>query len=295
MSFAYREVVVSGTRDGVEGTSQCINEITDVMVNQMGWVLEDDRRAQAGSSNETLTHKVVFKSNLGESNDQPNWYMTITSGTGSAQRNNFLSFKIHSAYDVGTHDTAATGVETPSTISTLTLPTDSDGNFVLWISGDKDGIALVTNSRSVYGHALVGRSQHFVDNSIEPFGLYINTSTDVNPATLSCRSIAGEPPQAFQNVSEGEILSYPFSTTHEPRMGLGSPEAFFTAMPLMHMTDDASPSIRKGAIGLISGAWSCAPTGAGWVKETVITVSGSPDREYVAFPTTTNGLVIRKS
>lgn len=60
MPFAFREVTISGILQTVEGTSAALNVITDVMVNEMGWILEDDRRAQAGSSNVTLTHKVVF-------------------------------------------------------------------------------------------------------------------------------------------------------------------------------------------------------------------------------------------
>ncbi len=295
MSFSYRQVVISGTSDGVEGTSTALNEIVDVMVNEMGWVLEDDRRTQAGSANETLTHKVVLKSNLGESNDQPNWYMTISSGTTSTVKADTLGLKIHSAYDVGTHDTAATGVETPVTLATYTLTTDSDGNFVLWISGDKDGVALVTHARASYAHALIGRSQHFVDNTIEPFGLYINAvTTDTNPQSTAVRSIVGEPPSAFQNSSEGEFLVYPLTVTNEPRVNLGDGETSFTALPIMHMVDDTSPQ-RKGAIGLVSNAWSGTTANAGWLPETVITVAGSPPREYIAFPTTTNALVIRKS
>jgi len=296
MSFSFREVVVSGTKDGTEGTSKCLNEIVDVMVNGMGWVMEEDRRLESGSTNVTLTHKVVFNSNGGESLDQSNWFFTITSGTVAAPGSDLLGLQIATAYDTGTHDTAASGVETPLGHTTLTVPVDSNGNFVLWVSGDKDGVVFVTHVRGVYGYAIIGRGQHFVDNSIEPFGLYINSNASSTTVTsTTCRSIAGQPPQAFQNASEGEILGYSLGAINEPRVGLGSGETFFTAVPLVHTVDDGTP-LRKGAVGLVSNAWSCAPATAGWVRETVITVSGSPNRQYIAFPdVSTNGIVIRKN
>ena len=83
MPFSFREVTVSGFRADTEGTSKAISEIVEVLVNEMGWVLEDDRRTQAGSADVTLTHKVVFKNDTGESGTDSNWYFTITSATGA--------------------------------------------------------------------------------------------------------------------------------------------------------------------------------------------------------------------
>jgi len=295
MAFAYREVVISGGRIDTEGTTKAIAEIEDVLVNEMGWLLHQDRRSQAGNTNVTLTSKIVLESNRGESGDQSNWYLTITSGTVAAPGSDLLGFQIHSSYDLGTFDTAATGVEAPASHTTFTMATDSDGFFTLWISGDKDGIVLVNNTRNAYGHMLIGRSQHFLDDSIEPFGLYLVGSTTLtSPVSTTARSIAGSPPAAFGAANESEILGYGLATGNEPRQALGNEEPFFTALPLIHTVDDASP-VRKGAIGVVSNAWGCAPELSGWSNESVITVSGSPDKEYICFPESSNGLVIRKS
>lgn len=113
MAFAFRQVTISGHRNDTEGTSKAINEITDVLVNEMGWGLEEDRRSQAGNAAVNLTHKVVFKSNGGEFSDQPNWYFTLTSGTAAPAGTDRIGFQMCTAYNTATHDTNASGVETP--------------------------------------------------------------------------------------------------------------------------------------------------------------------------------------
>ncbi len=293
MSFSFREVTISGLRNDTEGTSQAINEITDVLVNEMGWVLEDDRRTQAGNSDVTLTHKVVFKNDTGESGTDSNWYFTITSGTTASLNQNTLGFQMHSAYDVGTHDTAATGVENPVLHSTLTLATDSNGNFNLWVSGDKDSVVFVTNQINTYGHMTVGKSKGFLDDTIEPFGLYIAGVANTTATSTQVRSIVSNPPIALANANEGEFLSIALTTTNEPRQGLGQDEAIFTFFPMVHMVDDASP-VRKGAIGMVRNMWVGVSSNAGWIKESLITISGS-SQTYLGFPETTNSLVIRRS
>lgn len=293
MTFAFREVTVSGGRGDVEGTSEALNEITDVLVNEMGWVLKDDRRSQAGSADITLTHKVVFESDGGEVGTDPNWYLTITSGTAAATKSDYMGFQIASAYDTGTHDTAASGVETPTLHSTFYLNGDSNGFFNLWISGDKDSVVFVVNARNVYGMAIAGRGLHFLDNTAEPYGLYLYSAANTNINATIVRSIAGNPPQAFVNSSEGEFLVIPLATTNEPRLGLGQIEPVFTALPVLHTVDDSSP-VRKGAIGVVKNAWSGIAQTVGWLKETILTVSGT-GQEYVAFPDGSNALIIRKT
>ncbi len=290
MTFGFRQVTISGHRADTEATSEVINEITDVLVNEMGWGLEDDRRSQAGSSNVTLTHKVVFKSNGGESGDQPDWYFTLTSGTGAAVGSNFVGSQLHTAYDIGTHDTAASGVETPTGHTTITLGTDSDGPFTLWISGDKDGVIFLTKPGGIEKWLTVGRSQHFLDNTLEPFGLYINHSTtNFNAVSSIVDSIAGSPPTAF---TVGEFLSYSLIATNDPRIGLGGDEALWTAMPLLH-TVDVNAS-NKGAIGICSNFWAMTQESTGIDTPTEFLASGTSNR-YLAFGSTGLSLLIRKS
>ncbi len=293
MPFAFREVTVSGILQTVEGTSAALNEITDVMVNEMGWILEDDRRAQAGSSNVTLTHKVVFNSDGGELGNSANWYLTMTSGTSATTQQNTIGLQIHSAYDVGTHDTAATGVETPLAHTSLTLPTDSNGIFNLWISGTKDSVIMVTNTLNVHAHAFIGKSKSFLSTDFEPYGLHISASNNVGLATTAARSIIANPPVALQNTSEGELLAITITANNEPRAGLGQVAPIFTFLPLVHSADDTSPT-RRGMIGLAQNAWVGVNQTVGWLRETVVTITGS-NQTYLAFPDNTSALVMRRT
>jgi hypothetical protein len=293
MAFAFRQVTISGHRNGVEGMSQAINEIVDVMTNQMGWVLEDDRRAQAGNASIVNTHKVALHSNKGESNDQPTWHVVITSGTSATAPSDLLGFQISTAYDVAAHDVPGTGVETPTDHTIITLTGDSDGPFILWISGDKDGVILVTEYQQAHTSVVFGRSQHFLSNSFEPYGIYLHSAASTIASTTAVRSICGEPPQAFINTNEGEFLAYGLASTNQPQYNLGETEAIYTALPLIHMVDDQSP-VRKGAIGICSNFWAAGPVTAGILKPMELIVSGTTNR-YLVFGDTADSLVIRKS
>ena len=296
MSFAFREVTISGSKAGVEGTSQVLNEITDVLVNEMGWVLEDDRRTQAGSADITLTHKVVFNSNTGESGQESNWYFTLTSGTGASVGSNIIGFQMTTSYDIGTHDTSSSGVETPTLHSSpATITVDSDGIFNLWVSGDKDGVVIVNNRENSYGALMVGKAKTFLDSTFEPFGLYVVSAVGSTFLTTpNARSIVGNPPEAIINNSESEVLGITMGVSNEPRAGLGNSDAIFTLLPMVLTVDDISPS-RKGFIGLVRNAWKVAPTSAGWIKESVITISGS-GQTYLGFPETgAGGIAVRRT
>ncbi len=293
MAFAFREVTISGGRNDTEGTSKALNEIRDVLLNEMGWVEEDDRRTQAGSSNVANTHKVVFNSDGGEDGTGPNWFLTVTSGTTAAVATDVLGIQVASAYDVGTHDTAGSGVEIPVAHSTITLNSDSDGYFNLWISGDKDSVVFLANPRNDYRFVIAGRGLHFLDDNAEPFGLYLHGSSNTNPLSSSIRSIVGSPPVALAGTNEGEFIAPGLLIGNEPRIGLGQDEAIFTILPITHMVDDTSP-VRKGAIGVVRNMWVGVTQNAGWIKESLLTISGS-SQTYLAFPQTTTSLVIRKS
>jgi len=296
MAFAFREVTISGNKVGVEGISAALNEITDVLVNEMGWELFDDRRTQAGNSNVTLTHKVVFRNNGGEDGTANSWYFTLTSGTGASVASNIIGFQMTDSYDVSTHDTSSSGVETPTSHNGgVTMTLDSNGIFNLWVSGNKDGLVFVNNRENLYGMLLVGKSKTFLDSVTEPQGLYSFSSTSSTLATtLSARTIAGNPPEAFSATSDSEILSLNQSSSNEPRIGLGNTDAIFTLLPLTLTVDDTTGP-RKGFIGLLQNVWSVPPTSAGWIKESLVAISGS-NQTYLAFPeTSAGGIAIRKT
>ena len=292
MTFAYRQVTISGHRNGTEGTSKALNEIVDVMVNGMGWVLEDDRRTQAGNASIITTHKVALRSNLGESGNQPQWHVVLTSGTAAAVLDNLIGCQISTAYDTAAHDVPATGVEAPADHTSQSLGTDADGQFILWISGNKDGVVLVTQEQGQFNWLTFGRSQHFLGNNLEPYGIYVVGAATPNPNSTQAPSIAGEPPQTFTTAEAG-FLDYALATTNQPQYNLGEREAIFTALPLIHMVNDASP-VRKGAIGICSNFWSAVNENAGIISPTEFTVSGTTER-YLGFGTAAATLLIRKS
>lgn len=293
MTFAYRQVTISGHRNGTEGTSKALNEIVDVMVNGMGWVLEDDRRNQAGSATLSATHKVALRSNLGESGDQPQWHVVLTSGIAAAAPSDFIGCQISTAYDTTAHDVPGTGIETPTDHTSVRIDTDADGQFVLWISGNKDGVVLVTHEQGQFNWLTFGRTQHFLTTSLEPYGIYtVSASTSINPTIGNVAGIAGEPPQSF-TTTEGLFLSYTLSSTNQPQYNLGEREAIFTAFPVIFAVNDVSP-VRKGAIGICPNFWSAVTENAGIISPTEFVVSGTSER-YMAFGGTTATLVIRKS
>jgi hypothetical protein len=293
MSFAYRQVTISGHRIGTEGTSKALNEIVDVMVNQMGWVLNDDRRAQAGNASIITTHKVALRSNLGESGDQPQWHVVLTSGVAAAVQDNSIGCQISTAYDTAAHDVPGTGIETPADHTNQALNTDSDAQFILWISGNKDGVVLVTQEQGQFNWMSFGRSQHFLANNLEPYGLYlVSGNATANPNVTQVPSIAGQPPQQFL-ATEAGFIDYPLATTNQPQYSLGETEAIFTAFPLIHVVNDSAP-VRKGAIGICNNFWSAVSDNAGIISPTEFVVSGTGER-YMAFGSTTATLLIRKS
>ena len=84
------------------------------------------------------------------------------------------------------------------------------------------------------------------------------------------------------------------ASTNEPRSGLGNTDAIFTLLPLTLTVDDTTGP-RKGFIGLLQNVWSVAPTTAGWIKESLVAISGS-NQTYLAFPeTSAGGIAIRKT
>lgn len=151
---------------------------------------------------------------------------------------------------------------------------------------------LVTQVNTTEAWMTAGRSQHFLDDTMEPYGLYAYSALNYVPTTTTVRSIAGEPPQAFPNASEGEFLAYALGTTNEPRVGLGNSEAVWTATPMLHTVDDASP-LSKGAIGVCSNFWSMTNQTTGIASPTEFEVTGTGER-YLAFGGSAS-LVIRKS
>lgn len=294
MTYSYKRVTISGMNLGVEGTSKAISEITDFMVNDCGWILEDDRRTQGGSSSLTNTHKVVLRNNKGESNT-PEWYITLASGVSATPGTNNIDLFIHTAYDTGTHTVPASGFSTPlqTARNGVTFLVDTDGYFNMWMFGDKDSIIVINNELNTPQMLIAGRVHPFLGAAYEPYGIYLTAqSNSLSPLHTSVRSIIGEPPVAITAASDGNFLWHGPTTTQEPRLGHPSyREPTFTLLPILFVAQNAS---NKGAIGLVRNVWAAASESVGWVEGSILTASGS-GRTYMAFTEGTASTVLRTS
>lgn len=254
MVFSFKQVTISGGNQGVEGTSGVINAITDVLVNEVGWLIEDDRRSQPGSNSPATTHKIVFNSNGGETGTSPNWFLTLTSGTRSSIGLDTIATQISTAYDVGTHLIPASGVGVINNTNLAffrTFSTDSDGYNQLFIAADKDGVAIFNNHRAnSWGIFLAGKAITPFDASFEPYGVYLHTSTAPNVVGTDWLGIVGNPPSAVDSINDGSVLNFNTGAAQEPRTNLGNSEPVFTATPLVWSISDASPAQKgTGTIG----------------------------------------------
>ncbi len=285
MTFAYREVTVSGIRYDTEGTSKAIKEIEDVMVNDMGWVLEEDSTTLAGSN-----HKLIMHNNGGESGLDPNFYLIMTSGT-----TNQLQLQVSTAWTAGSPGS----VPGSGTVSPLTTPrtvaTDEDGNFKLWISGDKDAVNFVTNPLSSYQSAHFGRAVPLLDTSFEPYAVYLIADAGSIPSVESASAyglISNNPIIGINANSDTTVIAYSTLTTNEPyNLDDSQDQPFYTALPYLWLSDNTSP-LNKGAIGLLRNVWRS--TNLGIINETVFTNPANSE-EFIGFDTNTTTILIRKS
>lgn len=293
MTYAYKRVTVSGINIGTEGTSKAISLITDFLVNDCGWILEDDRRSQGGSATLSATHKVVLRNNKGENGDTPEWYITLASGVGAAAANSNIDCFIHTAYDVGTHTVPASGLSTPlqTVRNGVTFVVDTDGYFNMWMFGDKDGFVVVNNELNTQQMLIAGRVYPLLSDTYEPYGIYLTTqSNSFSPLHTSIRSIIGQPPLAITTASEGSFLWHAPTATQEPRLGLPSNrEPTFALLPILFVASNAT---NKGAIGIVRHVFGAVPESVGWVEGSILTASGS-GRTYIAFTEGTATSVFR--
>jgi len=287
VAFAYREVTISGLNKDVEGTAKAIQEITDVMVNEMGWVLFQDLTASGAPPG----HRMILQSDTGESGTDSSWYLIMTSGTS-----NEVGIQISSAWDTGAQAVPGSGVVTPTAATTVTLETDEDGHFVLWVSGDKDAVNFITRiQQGTYGNIYFGKALPFLDDTFEPFGVYLVGSTSntiVVESTSAVRALHANPVEAITAASQAETLTYNFGTTETP-YNQADNEPIFSALPLIFTVDAPTAS---GAIGVVRNTWITTLMSIGFSSESILTVSEGSET-YQAFSSSSNNrsLIIRRS
>lgn len=261
MTFVYNEVTISGGNIGELGVTGILNAITDTMLSA-GWTMEDDRRARAGSATLSLTHKVVLKSNNGESGTSPNVYFTLTSGTAAATTATTLGMQVSGAYDVGAHAVPASGVKSPNTTTLSQLRTftvDPDGYNRLWIAADKDAISFVVNRQGTsYAVVDMGKGNNFLDETLEPYGVYLSNLTSLSSTATSIFGLLGNNPVVSINATlDSSFFTYIFAAANQPTKGLGNQEPRWAAMPIAWVSVNTSP-VNKGWIGYVKHKFSGA-------------------------------------
>jgi hypothetical protein len=296
MVFSYNEVTISGGNAGIVGASSVLDAVADTMV-AAGWVIDDDRRSQAGSSVLANTHKIVLRNEGGESGTSPNIYVTLTSGNSAAQNAATVGMQVSGAYDNVSHTVPASGVKNPNTTTLSQLRTfsvDADGYNRLWIAADKDQVALVNNhSGSVTPVVFLGRIHKYLDDELEPYGAIVFSPGSMTPVSNNALGIVGNnPPETITTSSDGDTVTIALTSAQEPRQGLGNQEAIFTANPILWTVDDASP-VRKGVIGQIRHVWAGANQNAGLPPFGTAVVSGT-GQEFAVFGGSTT-LFLRKN
>jgi len=294
MTFTFKHVVISGSTQGFEGTSATINALTDVLTNDMGWSLVDDRRTQPGNVSLADTHKVVLSTD-GEIGSFPTWYLTLASGINATVNSNNLGLHISNAYDVGTHNVPASGVQVPivrTGIGAILPVFATNGHFNLWVSGDKDGVVIVWDANNSLSHLKLGRSRHFLNDDLEPFGLYYGYVTNLSPVDSNMASIVGNPAIGLVPTGQSGLITVGLSSSNEPRSGLGEVEPSFAILPLIHVATNGSN--KRGAIGVATNIWTVAPSSSdsGSVTGTILT-SRTSGRKYLVFANTGQSLALR--
>ncbi|MBD3260424.1 MAG: hypothetical protein GF334_01880 [Candidatus Altiarchaeales archaeon] len=270
MVFTFRQVIVSGTQEGVEGVSAALQELNTFM-QDAGWSLVDDRSAEPGTNIDSTHHKIVWSSN-GEQGNYPTFFVTAYSGTGTPTDSSRISIDVHSAYDVGTHTFPASGVRSASTNLTGIGSTQSavqvrsqDDNTELYISGDSEMVALVTrktidnSAGTTMDSICFGRFNSFMSVNENPYPLLVNGDSTVGGGVVttnfnSVRGIGGNPPAGFNQNNDMEVLAHQFTSNQQP-YDLGSANDVWVALPFLVTYDDTSPIPRSGIAGTVRNAW----------------------------------------
>lgn len=306
MVFNYKEVTVSGTSPGVEGVSRFIQE-AKTFLEGAGWTTVDDRSAQNGDNDSSLTHKIVFSSK-GEAGTAPTFYLTIFSGSNASAASSQAYFLVHTAYDVSAHQVPASGVSnsathTQSNATPLAIRS-TDSNSEIWMSGDADAVTFVVkrSSNATYDSATVGKFKSFYTQQEEPYGLFIHSSNTVGlhlAGTANLQGVSGNPPRRFDatGTSAGTLQTTAIGplTSSQP-YNLGVATSIFQASPLLVVITNNGQAI-KGVLGVLPTSWEGVGTSQGLLNEGYLTASGVDfgTRIYRVFATTTASLIIRKT
>lgn len=310
MVFGYTKVIVSGTRENVEGVSAALVEISTFM-QSVGWVLVDNRSAEPGTAIDATHMKYVFSSN-GEENNYPTFFTTLYSGISVLTDSSSISMSMHTAYDANAHTTPASGVRSTSSaigsISQTLNVRSQDDDVAIYMSGDSEMVHLITarqisnNNTLTISNVYFGRINSFMTLDENPFPLIMvgtNANTIITTATSSnITGVGGNPIKGFNTFNEMKVIATTIADDKQP-YNLGNLESVFFANPLIVTYEDTLP-IAKGIAGTIRNGWQGAD-GTHMLNFSILTASGSFEvQTYQAFIPADGGvfipsIIIRKS
>lgn len=297
MPFGFKTFVVSGTRSDTEGASKLVQELSTFMVS-VGWTVTDDRTDQPG-----ISHKMVLQSN-GEDSNFPTYYMIVHSGNSATPTADQDTINIlpATAYDVGAHAVPASGVEVPNNNNIAPIDVDSNGNTDIWMSGDSEGVAIVTKKQggNVYDSTFFGRANSVRTVEENPYPLYTAgvNGIAVDPTPTAVKGIGGQPPQLFTGSSDIVALAYSFATNDAP-YNIGAATSIYFASPIVLVHGDTTGGVppdlhRRGIIGTARNVWVSAGSNQSLLQASKLTASGTFGKQvYQAFTTTAESLVMR--
>lgn len=298
MTYVYREVLISGTAEGVEGVSAGLSEISTFM-QDCGWDLIDDRSAEPGTILDSTHMKYVFSSN-GEEGNYPTYFVTLTSGSTTTVNSNFMYMSLSTAYDLGAHTTPASGVHTRNLLTNtdtngdgrLQIMSQSDNTY-LYMAGDSEMVHFITrkandnNSVNTMDNVYIGRFNSFLTVEDNPYPLmYLGVpGNNITTAiTTYSRGMWGNPPQSSSlrsNITTIVPSAITSSDTNQPyNMGVDS---IFIAFPIAVYYISTASFARKGVVGTVRNGWVGADR-THLDNFSVLTASGSGGaQEYITF------------
>ena len=298
MTYVYREVLISGTAEGVEGVSAGLAEISTFM-QDCGWDLHDDRSAEPGSSLDTTHMKYVFSSN-GEEGNYPTFFLTLTSGSTATVNSNLMYMSLSTAYDLGTHTTPASGVHTRAALSNtdtngdgrLQIMSQSD-NTKIYMAGDSEMVHFISqketdiNTVNTMDNVFIGRFNSFLTVEDNPYPLMYQGAPGNSITTFTTtfpRGVWSNPPDSSS--LRGFITTVApstnaiFDTSQPYNMGVDS---IFIAVPIAVYYNFVASAPRKGVVGTVRNGW----VGADRTRIdnlSILTASGSGGaQEYITF------------
>ena len=293
MTFGFKTFVVSGTRPDTEGASKLVQELTGFMVSDLGWVLEDDQSDQAGAD-----HFIVVRSN-GEEGTYPTFFMQVSSGTGTSASLNqdVANVAPATAWDSAAHAVPSSGVSA-LVANSGPMDVDSNGNTQIWISGDSEGVVVITKRESTdtYDSLFFGRANPVLPVDQNPYPLYTAGAAGaaINVTSSQPRGIGGQPPVAFTSIGDLDALVVGLASTNQP-YNLGTATSIFAAVPIVLVYNDTTPEPDlKGVMGTARSVWAGAGSSEGMLQASELTASGTFGKQvYKAFTLTSASIIIR--